>query len=351
MENLSIFEQPDTRINIVKHPWRRLLARSFDSSLYTIILTLITVFVLRWNTGTGVLINWFEIALAGLLMLFIEPLLLSTIGTTPGKWIFGLVVRNKYGNKMAYSDALERTFLVIKHGMGFFIPVYNLFRNYRSYQDCMAGDELIWDESLSYEIKDVKGYRTLLYILGLILVFMVSVQIEFQSRLPINRGNITAIEYYENCNDFMDFNHLDLGSKLSNDGQWIRDDISINVHNISLTQLMDQKVVYRNGQIQKIQLSYETASDHFIYGFSNQMVMSYVSFVGAEKSINGKELLSDDVIDRFMITLDNFEFEKAGFRIRNTVEYSGYTGGSSFLVAEDDKDQMFSILFEIERLQ
>ena len=47
-----------------------------------------------------------------LTMMVVEPVLLSTWGYTPSKWIFGLQVRGRDGGKISWGDAMNRTWLV-----------------------------------------------------------------------------------------------------------------------------------------------------------------------------------------------------------------------------------------------
>ena len=69
----------------------------------------------------------------------LEPLLLSTWGYTPGKWVLGLTVRNAEGGKLRFSQAAARLAGVFCRGEGYGIPLYNLYRNYKCYRACDAG--------------------------------------------------------------------------------------------------------------------------------------------------------------------------------------------------------------------
>ncbi|NMA24286.1 MAG: RDD family protein [Clostridiales bacterium] len=120
----------------VKHPWRRFLARQLDNEIYFIIWFAVSMLALRWNTGRGLFVILLEAYITFFLMLLFEPLLLCTLGTTPGKWIFGLRVRDDRGGKLTYSSALLRTWRVFHYGYGFGIPFYNLYRNYKCYKIC-----------------------------------------------------------------------------------------------------------------------------------------------------------------------------------------------------------------------
>ena len=84
-------------------PWRRYFARILDLNLYTILLESFLSCILGVNLylASGV---WMDLALtilAAVLMLIAEPLLLFLTGTTPGKWILGLRLEKKNGERIS----------------------------------------------------------------------------------------------------------------------------------------------------------------------------------------------------------------------------------------------------------
>ena len=89
-------------------PWRRFFARMIDLLLYDLTwMVILTSAGLCAAGNRGVtLLNDF---LALLTMLLLEPLLLQKTGTTLGKWLLGLPVRNLSGAKLRYSEGLDRT--------------------------------------------------------------------------------------------------------------------------------------------------------------------------------------------------------------------------------------------------
>ncbi|MDF2909112.1 MAG: hypothetical protein K0R34_4433 [Herbinix sp.] len=137
-------------IQTVTHPWIRFFARSVDMNIYTLLLTAFAQLLLRFNSENitfGALLDSF---IAYGIMLLLEPLLLSTWGTTPGKWLFGLVVRDIEGNKLSYKKASARTWGVFGAGCGYNIPIFNLYRHYKSYKICTEAEPLSWEEGCSY---------------------------------------------------------------------------------------------------------------------------------------------------------------------------------------------------------
>lgn len=345
------FNNREPSKNIVPNPWRRFFARTFDMSLYSLIITIVLLYGFRVNpSGSRWGQNLVMIA-ESTIMLFVEPLLLSTLGTTPGKSIFGLKLRNYDSNNITYLQGLWRTFYVIKDGYGFNIPIYNVYRNFKSFKTCSANEEMSWDYGFSYELKDTKVVRSVGYLGAMAFVVGLAVVFAFQARLPINRGNITPEEYYENCNDFADIHNIDFGTYLNKNGEWIEDyQGNANLISIFELEILPYEVIYENGAIQKVIAEVETTNDHFIFGKNNQLIMTYAAFVGADRSFNGFELYSSDIIKKFDKSFSDFSFEVDGYKITNTVEYSGYAFGNQFLIPEDDEEQYFHMKFVVERL-
>jgi len=113
-----------------KHPWKRYIARMIDNFL--LMLVNLPVFVAvalvagllsdpgKMEGAAGnYLITVALGALAAVEMVALETCLLATWGTTPGKRIFGLHVRNANGEKLSYRDAFKRSGIL--QGM-FLIP-------------------------------------------------------------------------------------------------------------------------------------------------------------------------------------------------------------------------------------
>lgn len=336
--------------NIVPHPWRRYFARTLDLGIYSGLLTIFQLFVLRWNTDATGLVSIIETIFAGFLMVLIEPLLLAKLGTTPGKWIFGLVLRDEQNEKITYLDGLWRTFTVFKLGLGFSIPFYNIYRSIKSYSQCDQKMTMEWDEEFTYYIKDLSGLRILGYIATSIGVFVLAILIFMQAELPIHRGNISTQEYYENCNDFMKYNHMDLGQIMDENGKWVtKTSNGSTITYFSLRQPIDHEITYENGMIQKVVLEVESTSDMPISSYGDQLFMAYHSLVGSQKSVNVWQLQDKEIVNRFVNSFEDFDFIKGDIKVTNRVEYSGYRDGRSYLFPEENQDQRFHLVFTLER--
>jgi S1-C subfamily serine protease len=86
------------------------------------------------------------------LWIFFEAGLLSTWGTTPGKWIFHTTVRSKTGAQLDYSAALTRSANVWARGMGIGIPIVTLFTLLRGYSRLKSDGETSWDRDGNSEV-------------------------------------------------------------------------------------------------------------------------------------------------------------------------------------------------------
>lgn len=136
------------------HPWRRFFARGIDLSIFG----LIPFVALCWavvyyfpNKAMGfaeAIQNPFivTILLVGL-WIPIEANLLSVLGNTPGKWLFGISVRSTSGSSLSFSQALERSFRVAIQGLGLGIPVLSLFTQLFAYRRLTKTGTSLWDSA------------------------------------------------------------------------------------------------------------------------------------------------------------------------------------------------------------
>lgn len=93
----------------------RFLARSVDGVIFATMLGYIEAFRLFQHPVAG----WPIYIFAGtLLWAFVEANLLSSIGTTPGKWLLGIRVITHQGNKPVLLEAFKRSMGVWWYGLG-----------------------------------------------------------------------------------------------------------------------------------------------------------------------------------------------------------------------------------------
>jgi hypothetical protein len=334
----------------VKHPWRRYLARSLDMSIYSIIWGAVSMLVLRWNSPDGPLLKLLEAYITFGIMFLLEPLFLSTLGTTPGKWIFGLQVRDFGDTNLSYGAALSRAWGVFHYGYGYFIPFYSLYRMYKSYKMCRETGELQWDEECAYTISDTKIYRAAAYTGAAVLLLGLTGFIVLQADMPRHRGDLTAAEFTQNMNDLMDFSRLNYGMHLDTAGKWTEDpDGSHSTFAVLGPPLPDFEMTETNGTVTKV--SFQVTSDHkdiIIDNFTNIIYLAVKSYVCAREEINCLSQFS--VVSSENTAFTNFEFTRAGITVKNSVSYEGYQPfAENYLCPIDGKKQYFHLEFSMEK--
>lgn len=207
-------------------PWRRFLARNIDAALYGLLWNMAAQWLLRinpdkvsvsgvvWSVACGY-VGW-------LLMFVFEPLLLHYWGTTLGKWVFGLSVRDEDGNKLSIRTAYARLWGVFVDGACYGVPLLELYYNYKCYRVCTE-EELPWDLengcSIIVREREVRVLRVVMYVLLLGLVNLAQYGIDLHAKMPPNRGELTLEQFVENCNDYLHYNEY-MTNYVMPDGSW-----------------------------------------------------------------------------------------------------------------------------------
>jgi len=138
-EAIEALEQPTRQIR----PWVRYFARILDIFFFSVLVG----FMLGMFVPSVLDI---PSALLGMAILFIwifqESILLANCGTTPGKWLFKMKVRNSKGQKLTFSEALNRSFSVWLKGMGAGVPIISLITLLTSRSKLKRDAITAWDE-------------------------------------------------------------------------------------------------------------------------------------------------------------------------------------------------------------
>ena len=135
-------------------PWVRYWARTIDILVFLILFMIVMIFLAVNVDGVVELID--EIpetafgVVIGFLYIFVEPILLSTWGTTIGKSLLKVRVRDRYGKKLSYSEGLKRTFSVWFFGQGMGLPLISLITHIVAYNKLSDNGITSWDESGDY---------------------------------------------------------------------------------------------------------------------------------------------------------------------------------------------------------
>jgi hypothetical protein len=128
---------------LVPNPWFRFLARTFDYSLFLILLGSLR----RWGYGQ-LPFGKFEsfIPFEFFVWIPVEALLLSTWGSTPGKFFLGLKLRcSTKMPKLNFMSAFHRSLSVWFRGLGLGIPFFSFFCLLFAYNRFKMFQTTSWD--------------------------------------------------------------------------------------------------------------------------------------------------------------------------------------------------------------
>lgn len=123
-----------------------------------------------------------EIVLTFLLFCLWEPLFLANTGTTPGKWMMGISVRDTGGGRLGVFKALGRYAWIFVLGMGVGIPVLAVVAMLYARAKLMGDGVTPWDAALKCEVRHKKRSPPI-WALSFIIVIGVNAGIQILNRL------------------------------------------------------------------------------------------------------------------------------------------------------------------------
>jgi hypothetical protein len=152
-------------------PWPRFWARRLDIYLFTLFFGFFLGFVYPELLFMG------ELAL-GFVALFIyvvlvEPMLLATWGTTPGKALLKINLRTAAGEKLTYADGLNRNFNLWWKGLGIGIPLLTTIAWIIAYDTLSKNAKTSWDRDGNFVVmhEEIGVFRTIIAMLFFLFIF------------------------------------------------------------------------------------------------------------------------------------------------------------------------------------
>jgi len=165
------------------YPWRRYWARLFD---ITFIMPIYIFIISLFSPGLNYTIIRTESFIGGALLLlfyliFFEPMMLSSFGTTPGKVFLGIEIRALSGKKISYATGMKRGFLIWIYGMGIGIPLIALFTMTFAYNKLKRNGITSWDEKCGINVihDQLSIFKVILFII--IFIFSLFIWVGFMS--------------------------------------------------------------------------------------------------------------------------------------------------------------------------
>lgn len=135
--------------------WLRFLGRTVDGTLWGALFEMFSMSVMHTNPTMSMVLFVFGFALVtGATWYFLEAYLLSAFGTTPGKALVGIGIRERgTDDPPQWGAALRRSFLVLLRGQGLGIPIASLIANVMAYSHVSSGRTASWDTRTGTEVR------------------------------------------------------------------------------------------------------------------------------------------------------------------------------------------------------
>jgi len=334
-------------------PWRRYFARTMDFAIYSTIVETILVLAFRINLEQLGTIRTFISTIFGIiLMVAIEPILISKFGTTIGKAVLGLYITDLEGGKLSYNKSVWRTVGVLLYGLGFYLPFYNYYRMWKSYSALNESKELEWEDESSIELKDEKFWRYMVYVAARFAIIGILSFAIIISQLPVNRGELTTAEFCENYNKYAGY--YDTRGRLNPDGTR---EISHNPYStiIEITQSSPNFIIEeKDGMVESVRMSCHFTNNQkfMIRTYNDEMTLAILSFVKAQDEY---QIFANE-FDEMMLQIqdklfEDFEYELYGIRITCDYEYEGYEYAGDLLFSTENVENMFSFDFAMEKIK
>lgn len=145
-------EKPKPSTTAKVHPWIRYWARYIDIVAFSLVFgVFLAIFIPSALESSDYLLT----ILILFVWIFAESALLSSWGTTPGKWLLRIKLAGPNG-KPEFSKALNRSFAVWLKGLGLGIPIISLFTLISSYNHLTKEGITSWDRDGNFTVSHEK---------------------------------------------------------------------------------------------------------------------------------------------------------------------------------------------------
>lgn len=323
------------------HPWQRYFARVLDMGLYSMIFNVLWLVFLRDQTIlSGGIVRWILGLLLLVFTLAVEPVWLHCWGWTPGKWVFGLKLRDEHGEKLTLTQGFRRGRTILWEGYGLNLPFYDLWRFWKCRQLGLEGRDCPWDGENDYRYtKEERRFSGLIFAAVYALSIAAVITGILYTYTPLHQGGLTVEQFAENYNYYFK-QRVEQGATLptlDSDGRWVeRTDPSY--FSFDTTVWSDPVFTLDGDRVLAVQLHMESEED-IVAGGSVREGLTLLAMTGA---LDGLNLFNYDLngwlkaYEDQAVPWQNAEFTYRGLRVSRQVEYSGYANVGNHLWQEDD---------------
>lgn len=330
------------------HPWMRWLARGLDISLYDILINLVWLLLfrdqsfIRLQTANAFTVTLWSIAMLAL-TLAVEPLWLHYWGWTPGKWLFGLKLRDKDGEKLSIEQGWERGWRLARDGYGWNIPLWGWWKMWQCRKLGLEGRDCWWDGEEDYRYtKEERRFAGRLYVLARVALGAALFTAMLWSYLPPCRGPLDLPEFsrnYNHCARVLEYGGTEIPT-LDAQGRWVEQEEPAGTVSIDVfgdTTVYGQPKYTLDGYVKAVTLHMESQDTLVSSGWRELPVL--LSLCRSTGELNLFNILSaQQEAARLLVRWEDLEEDFLGVHVSQRVDYTGYTysTGSEFLWPEDE---------------
>ena len=128
--------------------WSRFFARQIDLLVFGTVAAVVLYAIFPGLSHAEILDNTLVSSIVFIPpALIIDAVVLAALGSTLGKLIFGIRVRQIDASKLNFRDALRRNLTLWVSGLAFGIPLVSLITLWKSYREVVNGRRCSWDEN------------------------------------------------------------------------------------------------------------------------------------------------------------------------------------------------------------
>lgn len=176
-------------------PWRRFAARLFDINLVgALVIFSASEFVAgvfgpaahAAIFGSEIMTNQFLATIVSIAICVVPiAYITGALGTTPGKFLFGVRVVNPAGRPLGFKGALQREIEVWTEGLGLGVPIVNLVMMAKSHGQLLKAGYSSWDrpEVSVVEYRRLSVWLVVLIVAGMVLLISLLLVLQILSKM------------------------------------------------------------------------------------------------------------------------------------------------------------------------
>lgn len=349
------------------HPYIRYIARSVDFVVFYLIYVFVRCGLFRKLIGPGTLEEVIGTVLVMLLVLVLEPLCISLFRTTPGKCVFGITLSKIDGTRLTYKEAFCRTYKVLFWGLGWNIPFFGLYREWKSYRQDVGGEGTAWD-SPEVEYRIAERHRivpVLQTIFCVVLFYFLAFEIAICQMTPPNKGDLTLEEYVENYNYYVDYCTVKRSNKVyTYEGCYLEKNGQFGFETNDKYEFIELPVItydytFDGENLTGVSFRFEKSFEGpvFFNGLYEEMVYSTLALAAAQEEYH---LFNFKIIELFYflnwknLAFQDYEATFAGVDISCDVNYEEaifnlHATGSFYGMVEEGAESWYDIEFNVTK--